>query len=163
MAFWTAARLQPHHEALALHTLGLAGYAVYLPRLREQKIRHDRKLEVHPPLFVGYCFVAIDLQWHNAHWAPGVLGLVLSGGLPARVPDNVIAELRGRERDGYVVLPKQPRLRRGEQVRVVRGAFEGQTALYTGMKPRQRVEVLLTLLGTLRRIELGQHDIEPVR
>ena len=46
------------------------------------------------PLFVGYTFVLIQLQWHAARWAPGTLGLIMDGERPARVPDAVIAEIR---------------------------------------------------------------------
>ena len=93
MAYWTAARYMLAQERLALHFLRLAGFEVYLPRLREQRILRGRRVEVTPPLFPGYCFVAIELQWHAAHRAPGTNGLVMSGGGPAHVPDNVIAEL----------------------------------------------------------------------
>ena len=40
MPYWCAARLQPHREALALNYLGVAGYEVYYPRLRDRRIRH---------------------------------------------------------------------------------------------------------------------------
>ena len=64
MAFWAAARFQPKHERLALHFLKLYGFETYLPRLREQRIRQGRRVEVTPPLFPGYAFVVIELQWH---------------------------------------------------------------------------------------------------
>ena len=38
MAYWAVARLQPHRERLALHCLGLAGFTVYLPRLRSERV-----------------------------------------------------------------------------------------------------------------------------
>ena len=37
-AFWCAVRLVSRREALATHCLGLAGFEVYLPRLRERRI-----------------------------------------------------------------------------------------------------------------------------
>jgi transcriptional antiterminator RfaH len=107
--FWCAARLMPRREALAIHCLGLAGFKVYLPRLRERRIMRGRRVEVRPPLFPGYVFVAIVLQWHRARWCPGVLSLIMAGDGPARVPDDVIAELRSRERDGLIELAKPPR------------------------------------------------------
>jgi transcriptional antiterminator RfaH len=162
-AFWGAARLYPQRESLALHTLKLAGFATYLPRLREQKVRYGRPVEVTPPLFPGYCFVSLSEQrWWNARWAPGVLGLIMNGMIPARIPDAVVAEIRGRERGGFVVLPRAPGLRPGSKVRVVSGAFSGQMAIYAGMSARQRVDVLLTLLGSLRRVTLARRDVEPV-
>jgi hypothetical protein len=39
---------------------------------------------------------------------PGCLVTPMNGDRPARVPDGDIADLRARERGGFVVLPKQP-------------------------------------------------------
>ena len=112
MAYWCAARLQLRREALALHCLGLAGFTTYLPRLREYRTSHGRRVEVRPPLFPGYCFLQITLQWHAAQWAPGTCGLIMDGDRPAKVADAVIAEIRSRERGGLIELPKPPPLRR---------------------------------------------------
>ena|SRR5262245_2375953 len=100
MAYWACARLQVNREALALHCLGLAGYETYFPRLRDRRIRHGRKIEVRPALFPGYCFIAVELQWHAARWTAGVINLIMDGVGPARVPDAVIAEIRSREVGG---------------------------------------------------------------
>jgi Transcription termination factor nusG len=102
MSFWACAQLQPQRERLALHCLTLAGYTVYRPLLRQHRVSRGRKIETRPPLFPGYCFVLVELQWHTARWAPGVTRLVLDGAAPARVPDAVIAEIRSRERGGTV-------------------------------------------------------------
>ena len=115
MAFWAAARFQPKHERLALHFLKLYGFETYLPRLREQRIRQGRRVEVTPPLCPGYAFVVIELQWHAAHRAPGTLGLVMNGGGPAHVSDEIIAELRSRERNGLIELAKPRGLGMGSQ------------------------------------------------
>jgi transcription antitermination factor NusG len=53
-----------------------------------------------PLLFPGYVFALIVLQWHAARYAPGVASIIMSGDVPARVPDAVIAELRSREHNG---------------------------------------------------------------
>jgi hypothetical protein len=69
----------------------------------------------------------------------------MDGATPAKVPDAVIAEIRTRERQGAIDLPSN--LRPGERVRVVRGPFRDQLAIYATMSGRDRVAVLLRLLG----------------
>jgi len=163
MAYWCAARLQPHREALALHCLGLAGYTTYYPRLRERRIRHGRRVEIRPPLFPGYAFIAIELQWHAARWTAGIINLIMDGVGPAHVPDGVIDEIRRREVGGLIELAPPPALRRGARVRILHGPFTGHLAIFTDMRPRQRVEILLRLLGGEQRVTLAKKDIEVVR
>jgi transcriptional antiterminator RfaH len=142
---------------LALHCLGLAGYRSYVPR-----IAGPRKTSV--ALFPTYVFISIDLQWHTARWAPGVWKLIMAGEQPARVPDRVLDELRSRERDGLVELPPPPRLqplgpkfKSGDQVRISGGPFSGLVGLVDGLRPRQRVEILLATLG---RVEMATSAVE---
>jgi transcriptional antiterminator RfaH len=158
--YWAAAQLRPTQTRFALHCLTVAGYAVYVPRLRVRRARRGRDVEAAPLLFPGYAFVAIELQWRAAHYCPGVLGLVQDGQQPARVPDAVITELRGRERDGLIELPKPRGLRAGDPVRIRRGAFAGKLALYAGQAPHERVAVLLSWLGAQQRMTLPKADIE---
>jgi transcriptional antiterminator RfaH len=157
--FWCCAQLVPNKAALALHCLSLAGYTTYYPRLREQRRSHGRKIEVRPPLFLNYAFVQIELQWHAARWAPGVCRLVTNGdGRPAIVPEAIISEIKARERGGLVELPK-PRLGPGAKVRIVEGPLSGLEGLCAGMKPRERVEVLLSLFGGQQKVTLPAHDV----
>jgi transcription antitermination factor NusG len=157
--FWTCARLELQRERLGLASLQRGGFKPYYPRIRERRVRNGRRIVVTPALFVGYCFIVIELQWHAARWSPGVLGLIMDGVRPARVPDHVIAELRGREKDGCVELPTAgPQFKAGDAVRIKSGTFVGLNALVAGMRPRERVELLLAALG---RVTLPASNIEP--
>ena len=84
----------------------------------------------------------------------------MAGDGPARVPDAVIAEIRSRERNGLVELPS--RLRRGARVKVRSGPFRDHLGLYLEQSSRERVAVLLTLLGSQRRVELPKDAVEAV-
>src|SRR5262245_45195866 len=158
MPYWAAARAQPNREAAAQHFLQLAGYAVYLPRLRQHRVSRGRKIETRPCLFPGYLFCLIELQWHTARWCPGTLGLVMNCGSPAVVPDAVIAEIQSREQNGLIELPPS-RLRRGDRVRVTAGPLSGRLGLYEGMTGSERVAVLLRLFNSPRRLELPRADV----
>ena len=160
MAYWCAAQLQASRERLALHMLQeIEGFTVYAPRLRQRRRYHGRWIETLPLLFVSYAFVEIELQWHRARWAPGVIRLVMDGLRPARVPDFVVSELRRREHKGAIELPKLPELAPGDQVRIVRGPLRDRLGLYQGMKPHERVDVLLQLLGGACRVTLAKGDV----
>jgi hypothetical protein len=48
----------------------------------------------------------------------------------------------------------------GERVRIVSGALSGQLGIFAGQSARERVIVLLTLLGC-SRVELARSAIRP--
>ena len=161
MSYWAAAQLQPQRDQLALHCLKLFGFETYAPRLRDRRIVRGREVIKTPLLFPRYAFVLIELQWIKAQYSPGVARLVMDGFAPAIVPDAVVASLKAREVSGLIELPPPPpRFRRGDYVRVLRGPLKGHVGLYAGMKPRDRVAVLLTMLGGSRRAELAGADVE---
>jgi transcription antitermination factor NusG len=115
-------------------------------------------------LFWGYCFFLVENGvWYTARWAIGVCGVIMDGVTPGRVPDAVIDELKAREYNGAINLPRRDGLELGEQVRVLQGPFSGHLALYAGMRPKERVEVLLQLLGGLQKVELPRVSIEAVQ
>jgi transcription antitermination factor NusG len=148
--------LQPTRTALALHCLTLEGYEVYCPRLRELRRDHGRRVEVLLPLFPGYTFLRVVTGWWQARWTPGTCGLVMDGATPAKVPDAVIAEIRSRER-------KERSRRHPDCVRAIgcaSCAARDQLAIYAGMSGRDRVAVLLRLLGGERRIFLHRSDVQ---
>ena len=158
--FWACVRTESKRETVAKRFLELAGFEVYVPRVREQRVRRRRKIDVILPLFPTYAFIVIEQQWHRARWSIGVAALIMDGEHPARVPDQVIAGIRAREVRGAVELPKSSGLKPGDHVKILGGPFRGQLAFYAGMKPHQRVEVLLALLGSHQRVKLPRADVE---
>jgi len=80
--------------------------------------------------------------------------------MPARVPDAVIAEIRSRERNGLVELPKPRGLAPGTRVRVVSGPLSAQIGMLAALRPHERVLVLLRLLGGEQRVELARNAVE---
>jgi transcriptional antiterminator RfaH len=160
--YWACARLESRREGVAKHFLQLAGYQVYIPQIREQRVRRARRVEIIAPLFPCYAFIVIEQQWHAARWSIGVSAIIMDGIVPAKVSDQVIDEIQRREIHGAVELPPLPDMKHGTPVRVLGGPFQGHLGLYAGMKPHARVEVLLALLGSRRSVTLPRGGIELV-
>jgi transcriptional antiterminator RfaH len=151
-------------EGAAAHFLQLAKYQVYLPRLRVVRAHRGRKIETKPPLFPSYLFLMVTAGWWDARWCPHVIRLITNGHLePARVADQIIDDLRKRERNGLIELPKRSGLKPGDRVKVLQGPFADHFGLYVGQRPHERVLVLLALLGGQQRVELAKADIEAVQ
>lgn len=155
---WHVVQTHPHAEQKAAAHLMRQGYAIYLPRYLKRR-RHARRVETVPaPLFPRYLFVTIDRMtqhWRSIRSTVGVTHLVCHGEDPAWVPDHVISDLRGREDErGFVRLDQRPRFALGDKVRVVDGVFDACLGLFDGMADRERVAILLDLLGRKVRVVL---------
>ncbi len=86
--------------------------------------------------------------------------LVCNGDDPAPVPPDVVAALQRREDSaGFVKLERRQQFAPGERVRVVDGVFADNLGLFEGMADRERVAILLDLLGRKVRILLDEGAI----
>ena len=160
---WYVVQTQPHAETKAMGHLIRQDFAVYLPRYLKRR-RHARRVEtVAAPLFPRYLFVTVDMEtqrWRSIHSTTGVARLVCNGDDPAPVPSEVVAALQRREDDGgFVKLERRQQFAPGERVRVVDGVFADNLGLFEGMADRERVAILLDLLGRKVRILLDEGAI----
>ena len=154
--YWAAIRTFGQRETFAAESAALAGFEVFLRRVRAL-IGVKWKTG---PLFPGYLFVRV---WRFLKRTMGVVSVVKTGETPARCPDNEIAALLARtDPDGIVRLAPQSSpqpIRRafaaGEAVTVTGGAFRGFHGLHTGMSARDREVVLLDVLGGKRPVAIA--------
>ena len=160
---WYVAHTHPHGEVKAAAHLSRQGFSVYLPRYLKRR-RHARRIEiVQAPLFPRYLFVNIDMatqRWRAIQSTVGVSNLVCHGDEPASVPARIVDELRGREDErGFVALDLRPAFTPGDKIRVVDGVFSTCLGLYEGMADRDRVTILLDLLGRKVRVVIDGESV----
>jgi transcriptional antiterminator RfaH len=161
--YWSVARLQQQRENLVLHCLNLRGFTAYLPRLRVHRMHHGRRITTTPPLFPGYAFIFIENgRWWDARWSPGIVSVLLDHAVPARLPDEVVDEIKRRETGGLITLTQQG-VKHGDRVKILRGPFQGHLAIFSDTGPRDRCEILLNLLGSVQRMTLPALDVEPAK
>jgi transcriptional antiterminator RfaH len=71
------------------------------------------------------------------------------------VADGVVEALKNREdANGIIKLDCRPRFRTGDKIRVLDGAFSSCFGLFEGMAERERIAILLDLLGRKVRVVL---------
>jgi len=154
-ARWYLVHTRPHAERKAAAHLLRQGFETYVPRYLKRR-RHARRVEtVVAPLFPRYLFVTVDMmtqRWLAIRSTIGVSALVSWGDRPAEVPQYIIDDLHSRELGGMVALDQRPRFTPGEQVRITDGVFAGCLGLFEDMSDRERVAVLLDMLGRKVRV-----------
>lgn len=161
---WYLVYAKPRQERVARINLERQGYPVYLPLARQVRRRGARTLSTIAPLFPRYLFVRLDRTIDN--WAPirstvGVVSLIRFGQQPAPVPDDLIDFLRAREDPEGLHVVAATEYRAGARVRITAGGLTGYEGIFVATTSRQRVLVLLDILGKQTRAVIEAGAIEP--
>jgi transcriptional antiterminator RfaH len=147
---WFVANTKPNQETLALEHLRRQGFSAWLPRYRKTR-RHARRFDtIQAPLFPGYLFVELDpvsRPWRSVNGTFGVRHLICRDGAPAPLPADFVRDLRAQADDGGLITQALPALAKGMVARVVAGPFVGCIGTLIELDGRERVKVLLGILG----------------
>ena len=167
MFSWFAVNTQARSEAKAKFNLERQGFEVYLPRYLKTR-RHARLTDTVPmPLFPRYLFVGTDTdsaRWRAVNSTFGVSQLVANGNEPARVPDGIIERIRRREDDnGWVSMDKYLPYQKGDKVQIRSGPLTDQVGLFDCADDKERIFILLDLMGRAVKIRMDAEQIGPLR
>jgi transcriptional antiterminator RfaH len=161
---WYCLRTRPKQERMTSNLLRAEiGLEVFCPFIRFERAGHSGKRWVTEAMFPCYVFARFDhaSQYRRVVSTGGVAKVVGFGGQPSMVDSAIISELRSAVADGETVEIQSP-IRVGSEVCVVDGPFRGLRAIVTRLLPaRQRVALLLELLGMEREVEIGHHFVLP--
>jgi transcriptional antiterminator RfaH len=161
---WFCLKTQPKHEKIAAGFLRAhLGIEVFSPVLRFQRGTLSGRKWFEEALFPGYIFARFPFTTHCRLVASsmGVTKIVGFGGQPAVVDESVVAGLREFVHDNEVI-EIAPEIVAGEEVTVMDGPFKGLRAVVTRVMPaKERVAVLLDLLGTQREVEVTMNRVIP--
>ncbi len=158
MNAWYVVHTHPHAEQTALLNLARQGFSAYLPRYLKRR-RHARRIEaVARPLFPRYLFVNLDLgkmRWRSIMSTIGVRHLISDGDKPVALPDGIVDEIKAREgEDGMVEMRPEAPFEAGQMVQITAGPMCDAIGMFEGLSDKDRVTVLLDLLGRQLRVKL---------
>jgi transcriptional antiterminator RfaH len=156
MPYWSVAQTESQREDVAARFLKQNDYETYVPRIVVKTGARSRIV----PLFPAYVFVRIIDRWWTIRWTVGVLRVLMADKQPAAINDNVIVAIQKREGENGLV--KLPSLKSGQIVRIVRGSFADRVGVYDGMDGRDRVRILLDLLGRSVPVSVRASEIRPL-
>jgi transcription antitermination factor NusG len=151
---WAVAVTEPLGECKAAFHAERAGFRTYLPKFLSSKSRIV-------PLFPRYLFVSVDDQWRALLTTIGIQSVVLAAKGPALLSDEVIHSIRVRcnANDIFIPPPRPRKFNRGQLVRVDCGPMIGLTGIVSRMRGRDRVEILLSMLGRRTAVHVYEGDL----
>ncbi len=162
---WYAVHSLPRKEASAQMQLHNQQFRTFLPRIRKTR-RHARKLDtVLAPFFPRYLFVILDLErdrWRSVNGTIGVSRLVMQNDRPQALPSGIVENLVACvNEDGLLSFDKEGRLKVGQKVELLGGPFVSQLGIVERLDSRERVALLLDLMGQKVRVNVSSRDVMP--
>lgn len=162
---WYCLHTEPRQESKVARVLQRElEVEVFAPRIRFRRLRAGRPLWTTEALFPGYLFARFDYfeRRRQVNALPGVTRIVHFGERPTPVEDSIMAELRSIVSDNETVqVSAEPQP--GSEVIIAGGSMGGLRVLVTRVMPaRQRIAILLELLGSTREVEIERDRVFPV-
>jgi transcriptional antiterminator RfaH len=163
---WYILKTKPKAEELVKNAFKQYSIESYLPLVYTRN--PGRKSLKTAPLFPGYVFFQLELEsnyWAFIRWAPGVSYVLNDGDHPTALPVSVIEEIKTREAQNRLQKLNGPgdmgQFNKNEPLKIISGPLAGLEAVFEGsLSSRQRVKVLVRLLGRLTSINVGLENLE---
>jgi len=158
---WFAIQTIVGKEYSARQQFERQAFETYLPGIL-QRCSHAGKVRWQErPFFPGYLFLHLapdEQRWTTIRSTRGAIGATRFGNYYPPAPDAVIRALQARQDDsGLITLPSsgpEAPFQHGARLRVMGGPMSDIEAIFQRMKGRDRVLVLMNLLGRQSKVEL---------
>ena len=163
---WYVLHSKPHKEGELNAYLESIGIETYYPTIHVNPVNpRARKIRPYFPRYLFVCVRLAEVGLSIFRWAPGATRLVEFGGYPAKVPNEVIRQLKRHleavEAAGGLTLNG---LKPGDPVRIINGPLSGYEAIFDlRLSGNERVQVLLEMLGRLVHAQIDVNAIEKKR
>ena len=154
MKNWYLVKTKPRQENVAIKNLENQEYITYCPTVT---IKNK-----HIVLFPGYLFIHLDKERDN--WSPirstkGVVNFVRFGLNFAQVPDIVIKFLKANEPINKEKFINLNSLKSGDKIQITDGVFKNCVAIFKSSKSKERVLLLMNILGQQQSITIKQESV----
>lgn len=153
---WIALCTKPNQEQTAITNIERQGFEAYCPTIMRTR-KHARKVDqVRRPLFPSYVFARLDgqkFQWRPLLSTYGVQSVVRFSNKLGFMPDGLIEDLRDNELAGNLQQLAAPKVRPGMRVKMMEGPFQDIIAKVLSLPEKDRVWLLLDIMGRQVRIQ----------
>jgi len=152
---WFILQFKPNAHHQANKNLNQQGFETFLPLNDTTSRNASRFINANRPLFPGYMFITFDRaesKWHKIKNTYGVSRLVTFNSNLKSIPDIFVNNLMKRYDLSGNLLPIK-KLKKGDQVKLLKGPFANFAATVEKYEDNQRVWVLMDLMGRKSKIQ----------
>jgi transcriptional antiterminator RfaH len=128
----------------------------YLPKITIIKINSNPKVEV---LFPGYIFVNTSLENYSAlKYTMGIKNIIKFGENISCLSSEEIEAMQMAEETSKID-PVASQIQIGQDVIIAKGSLTGSIVKVCSLPSKERVGVLLSFLGTTRKVTIPEKDL----
>jgi transcriptional antiterminator RfaH len=151
---WFILQFKSNSHHLAIKNLTRQGFEIFLPLHDSTSRKLSRFINTSKPLFPGYMFIRFDRtesEWHKINNTYGVSRLITFNSILKSIPTRFIESLMRRYDSSGKLIPIE-KLKKGDQVTVLKGPFANFIATVEKYEGDQRIWVLMDLMGQEAKI-----------
>ena len=151
---WFILQFKSNSHHLAAKNLNRQGFETFLPLHETTSRRLSRFINTSKPLFPGYMFIRFDRaesEWHKINNTYGVSRLITFNSILKSIPTIFVDSLMKRYDLSGKLLPIK-KLKKGDQVTVLKGPFANFIATVEKYEADQRIWILMDLMGRKTKI-----------
>ena len=159
---WFILQFKSNSHHLAAKNLTRQGFEIFLPLHETTSRRLSRFINTSKPLFPGYMFIKFDRaesEWHKINSTYGVSRLITFNSILKSIPTTFVDHLKKR----YDLLGKLipvKKLKKGDQVKLLKGPFANFIATVEKYEDDQRIWVLMDLMGRKSKIQAATNSLQ---
>ena len=153
---WIVATYKSNEVKRVERNLLNQNFDFYLPKIIIKKINTKPKVEV---LFPGYIFVNTNLdKYKSLKYTKGIGKIIQFGDNIANVSNEEIESMKMLEETSKID-PVVSQVKIGQAVTIAKGSLKGTIAKVCSLPAKERVGILLSFLGTVRRVTISEKDL----
>jgi len=159
---WFILQFKSNSHHLAAKNLNRQGFETFLPLHDTTSRRTSRFINTSKPLFPGYMFIKFDRaesEWHKINSTYGVSRLITFNSILKSIPTIFVDHLMERYDLSEKLLLIQ-KLKKGDQVTVLKGPFRNFIATVEKYEADQRIWILMDLMGRKTKIQTPSDNLK---
>ena len=128
----------------------------YLPKITTRKVNSNPIAEA---LFPGYIFVNTSFENYSAlKYTMGIRNIIKFGDNISCISDEEIEAMQMAEETSKID-PVASQIQIGQDVMIAKGSLTGSIVKVCSLPSKERVSVLLSFLGSVRRVSISEKDL----
>lgn len=156
MKYWLVATFKANQIRRVENNLMLQNFNYYLPKITTKKFNSSAKVEI---LFPGYIFIQSNIDdYAKIKYTKGINNVIKFGNNIPFIPNDEIESVRIIEKLSKSK-PILSKIKVGQKAIVSRGSLVGAIVEISSLPNNKRVDILLSILGSLRKISIPVSDL----